>query len=78
MWNTNKLREYLIVCLEEEHLVPFPKLNERRIPFSGTVKYSIEEEMCCKCRMPSDNVSEMISCSSCCSLYHYDCIGIET
>ena len=77
VWDTNKLREHLIACLEEQYLVPFPKLKERRVPFSGAVKHSVKEDIHCVCRMPYDNVSKMIRCSSCHIWFHCDCINME-
>ena len=77
VWDTKQFRPHLIACLEEEHLVPFPKLKERRVPFSRAVQYLIEEKIYCDCRMPFDQVSEMICCKHCNSWYHCDCIGME-
>ena len=77
VWDTNKLREHLIASLDEQCLVPFPRLKERRVPFSGAVKHSIKEDIHCVCRMPYDNISEMIRCSCCHIWFHCDCINME-
>ena len=47
VWDTNKLREHLIACLDEQCLVPFPRLKERRVPFSGAVKHSTRRYTLC-------------------------------
>ena len=77
LWDKTKLRGHLLTCLEQNRIMPFPKLKERRVPFSGAVKYSIKEDIHCICRMPYDNVSDMICCCHCLVWFHCSCISIE-
>ena len=55
----------------------FPEVRERRIPFGGAVKTSIQEDIHCICRMPYNKATDMIQCSSCLVWFHSVCIDIS-
>ena len=52
VWDTKKMRSHLIQCLVKDKMECFPILRERRVPFGGAVKVSLEEDIHCNCRMP--------------------------
>ena len=76
VWDTRRLREHLIKCLENRIMSRFPIVRERRIAFGGAVKFFKEEFIYCSCRMPDDEHSGMICCSSCSEWYHLSCVKI--
>ncbi len=65
VWDTRRLREHLLECLERRVMTRFPIVRERRIALGGAVKFFVEEPIYCSCRMPDDRHTGMICCSSC-------------
>ena len=49
-----KLRSYLISCLEGKKMMPFPVKGERCVPFACQVKFYMDINIHCLCRMPFD------------------------
>ena len=76
VWDLVKARHHLIQCLEEGRIDRFPKIKERRVPFWGAIKTSEEENIYCTCRMPYDNVTDMIQCCLCNKWFHCACVDI--
>ena len=77
VWDTVKMRQHLISCLENQKMERFPVLKERRIPFGGAVIFSVEEDIFCICRMPYNKTVDMIQCGACSMWFHNNCVAIE-
>ena len=52
-WKEASMREHLAKCLQQEHLTPFPRMEESRVCPGSRVRKVFEEDICCKCRMPA-------------------------
>ena len=76
VWDLVKARHHLIQCLEEGRIDRFPTIKECRVPFGGAIKTSEEENIYCTCRMPYDNVTDMIQCRLCNKWFHCACVDI--
>ena len=77
VYNTTKLRQHLVSCLEAGKVSVFPShsTNEKK-DFKATLNAI---EIYCLCRMPYDNTSEdddMIEYTKCCEWYHGSCENI--
>ena len=71
MWN------HLITCLEQKRMEQFPIVKQRRLPFGGAVKVSVDEDIHYICRMPYDKTLDMIQCSFCSVWFHGTCVHID-
>ena len=48
-WDTSKMRQHLLLCLETGKMTRFPTLGKRRIGFGARIRRSIVEKLFCKC-----------------------------
>ena len=76
-WNTTRLREHLLSCLDNNAMTRFPNEGQRRGfgPQRRIIK-RIKEQIYCTCRMVNDKTREMIKCCNCLKWYHLDCMNI--
>ena len=71
---SDKIRQHLILCLEQCNFARFPVQRERRC---ALVKFTKTVELYCTCRMPEEEgVDEMVECDSCHEWYHRHCMDI--
>ena len=77
VWDLQNARSHLIKCLETGKMERFPVVKERRIPFGGAVKTSVQEDIHCICHMPYNKATDMIQCSFCLVWFHSVCIDIS-
>jgi len=70
VFNQSVMRQFLVKCLEEKKMVPFPQVRPKRLGKPLKVAVNIY----CYCRMPDDG-NRMVECSRCRKWYHMNCIG---
>ena len=76
-YEVGRMRPYLIKCLENGRMDPFP-WTERRIPHRNRL-FMIEQQLLyCIRHMPNDKDLEMICCDKCGQWYHSMCVGVHT
>lgn len=61
-WKEASMREHLAKCLQQEHFTPFPQMEESRVCPGSRIRKVVEEDICCKCRMPADTCRVMNKC----------------
>ena len=74
-WDTSKMRQHLLLCLESGQMTRFPTVGKRRIAFGSRIIKSIPEELFCICR--NEKTRPMIACDQCKKWFHKDCIGLD-
>ena len=74
-WDTIKMREHLLSCLDKKIMTRFPSHGKRRGQGLRILK-RIKEQIYCTCRMPNDKTSEMIRCCNCHKWYHLHCVDV--
>ena len=61
-WKEASMREHLAKCLQQEYLTPFPQMEESRVCPGFRIRKVVEEDICCKCRMPAATCKVMNKC----------------
>ena len=61
-WKVTSMREHLAMCLQQEHLTPFPQIKKSHVYPGSRIRKVVEEDICCKCRMPADTCKVMNKC----------------
>ena len=77
-WEVSKMRQHLLLSLENQKLEKFPThKEERRVCPGSKITKKIKEQIFCKCRSPIDPRLGMIQCVQCKELYHLSCCDIS-
>ena len=69
-----KIRQHLVMCLENCQLSRFALLCERK---SSSIKSAKTVDLYCSCRMPGES-NDMAECDSCHVWYHRHCMDIPS
>ena len=76
VYDTKKLRQYLLTCIRSEKITPFPLTSGKP---KKSKKKTIEVKLFCSCRMPWDATDkalpdkQMAQCDSCKQWFHCSC-----
>ena len=73
-YDHKKIRQHLVMCLENCQLSRFPLLCERK---SSSIKSAKTVDLYCSCRMPGES-NDMAECDSCHVWYHRHCMDIPS
>ena len=73
-YDHKKIRQHLVMCLENCQLSRFPLLCERK---SSSIKATKTVDLYCSCRMPGES-NDMAECDSCHVWYHRHCMDIPS
>lgn len=60
--NILKMRQHLLVSLENSCIICFPSTKQRRTKLGNRVRKSTKETVYCSCHMPNDKCKPMITC----------------
>ena len=61
-WDVTKMRQHLILSLENQKLEEFPTKEKRHVCPGSRITKIIKEKIFCKCRSPIDPRLDMIKC----------------
>ena len=76
LWDSEKMRSHLMVCLENKRMERFPTIGSRSIRFGTRIRKSVTERIYCVCRFPNDTNKEMIQCQCCKKWFHTSCVSL--